>query len=208
MRRNTGAPISGGASADAAGRFPCREDYAAMSVTDTPISAPQKMWRRSELVVKDAAAVLGVTPETVRERIRAGKLTARRDTREGRRVLLVSMPEVAIDVPVPVTVAPAPLAPAAHADAPLAIAELVAAHANHLEDMRAVMRDMHAAHEEQMRRAAMQAEQVLEEVKAAHRQATDTYQLTLGRLTAQHDALEARLDAVLAANRRPWWKFW
>ena len=168
-----------------------------MTATDAPSLVTPAV---TPMLVEQAARYLDVTPETVRRRIRAGTLEAHRDTRDGRRVLVVDVParsatertEAYGDTPL------------AHGDTPLAhdgaspthdqIADMARRYDAHLADLRDAIDRLQASHRD-----------TVERLTAAHRD-------TLDALVAAHDSALRRIDALLdvinATKRRHWWHLW
>ena len=161
-----------------------------MTATDAPSLVTPAV---TPMLVEQAARYLDVTPEPVRRRIRAGALEAHRDTRDGRRVLVVDVPTRSTTERVE-----------AHGDTPLAhdgasptqdqIADMARRYDAHLADLRDAINRLEASHRD-----------TVERLTAAHRD-------TLDALVAAHDGALRRIDALLdivdATKRRRWWRVW
>lgn len=159
------------------------------------------------MLVADAAAYLGIQPETVRRRIRAGTLEAHRAAFHGRSVLVVDVPTRSTDATDPERQVGAPMEPEGHRAAPearaveavdaVSLEHVTRAYDAHLADLRDALSRLEASHRDEIAR-----------LTEAHRATLEAHRATLDALTHAHEHASRRIDDLLAANRRRWWHLW
>ena len=166
------------------------------------------------MLVADAAAYLGIQPETVRRRIRAGTLEAHRAALHGRSVLVVDVPTRSTDATAPAPEVGASMQPEGHRAAPeghraapeaqaveavdaVSLEHVTRAYDAHLADLRDALSRLEASHRDEIAR-----------LTEAHRAALEAHRATLDALTAAHESASRRIDDLIAANRRRWWHLW
>ena len=175
-----------------------------MSATEAPTLTPTPV---RPMLVADAAAYLGIQPETVRRRIRAGTLEAHRAALHGRSVLVVDVPTRSTDATAPAPEVGASMQPEGHRAAPeghraapeaqaveavdaVSLEHVTRAYDAHLADLRDALSRLEASHRDEIARL------------------TEAHRATLDALTQAHEHASRRIDDLVAANRRPFWRFW
>lgn len=175
-----------------------------MSATEAPTLTPAPV---RAMLVADAAAYLGIQPETVRRRIRAGTLQAHRAALHGRSVLVVDVPTRSTDATAPAPGVGASMEPEGHRAAPEghhapavaagSVDVVTRAYDAHLADLRDALARLEASHRDEIAR-----------LTEAHRAALEAHRATLDALTQAHEHASRRIDDLVAANRRRWWHLW
>ena len=174
-----------------------------MSATDAPVltnTAPQAV---RQMLVEDAATYLNVRPETIRRRVRAGHLQAHRAAVHGRSVLLVQVPTRWPDKPHSRDAQgtePHHDATKAHDDAPataVSLNDISHVYDAHLADMRAILIRVENSHRDE-----------LERMREAHRATLEAHAGVLDVLTEANRHAMRRIDDLVTASRRQWWRLW
>lgn len=159
---------------------------------DTPQMAPTT----TRCTVPEAAARLGISPETVRRQIRAKRLQDHRGVRDGRSVYLVDVPTADVE-------------PRDTARASIALVDHLQGTAvdlrSRLDSLAHEYRE-HLARIEDARIREVEAERRIAQALAnAHRDEIDRMQ---SAHAAEISRMEARYADALAATRRRWWHLW
>ena len=147
-----------------------------------------------EVPVPDAARRLGISAETVRRRVRSGDMTGTSHVVNGKRALLVQ---------IPATATPGPESHAARTDPATSSNDAhTAAWQAHVATLTDQIERLEANHRDAVERLQASHTASIERLDATYRDA-------LERLHASHVATLAHLERLtLAANRRPFWRFW
>ncbi len=167
-----------------------------------------------ELPVPDAARRLGLSAETIRRRVRSGDMTGRQATVNGRRALLVTVPDNDV-VPVMRHDRDSRVAPAEDGAPTASVPDLaVTAWQATVDALTAQIDRMAEAHAAELARMQSSHDETLARLADAHRDSVD-------RLSAAHADSVVRLEAAYvtaisrleshvthAANRRRWWHLW